>query len=132
MSKLEQRKDNIDNPTLKIKQNRKITKASTPTEEILELLESNLDENKAEDITVINLIGKSDIAEYMIIATGRSDRHIRSCAEHLCDALKAQNIYFSTEGMDHKNWVLVDTIAVIVHIFNKETRDAYNLEDLWQ
>ena len=133
MTQLAQDEEEIgENPTPKIKQNRKTKKPNAPTEQILELLLKTLEDSKAECIMAIDLIGKSDLAEAMIIATGRSDRHIKSCAEHLSDALRDQDVYFSTEGMEHKNWVLVDTISVIVHIFNKETRDAYNLEDLWK
>jgi ribosome-associated protein len=122
--------DNINEYTLK--RNRTLVKSDVPTDTIVNIITTILDANKAEDITIVDLTGKSDIAECMIIATGRSDRHIKACADILCLELRNKDIQFATEGMEHKNWVLVDTVTVIVHIFNKETRDLYNLEDLWK
>lgn len=115
----------------KFVENRKIVKSDIPTVQIKDLMVEVLEANKAEDISAVDLCGKSDIAEIMIIATGRSDRHIKATAEYVCDALKAEYISYAIEGLEHKNWVLIDTGSVILHIFNKESREAYKLEDLW-
>ena len=68
----------------------------------------------------------------MIIATGRADRHIRALSEHLGKALKEINHDFVIEGKNTKDWVLIDTYDIIIHIFNKESRNVYDLESLWK
>lgn len=92
-----------------------------------------LEENKAEDIAVIDLAGKSDMADYMIIASGRSNRHVGAIADHLLQGLKEKGFGpFETEGAEECDWVLVDALDVIVHIFRPEVRSFYNLEKMWQ
>jgi len=120
-----------DHPESQLVENRKIIKSDIPTVQIKDLIIKILEDNKAEEITVLDLSGKSDLAELMIIATGRSDRHIKATAEYVCDAFKQERITYSIEGLEHRNWVLVDTGSVLLHIFNKESREIYNLTGLW-
>ncbi|MFO0995924.1 MAG: ribosome silencing factor [Alphaproteobacteria bacterium] len=96
------------------------------------LLERSLDEGQAEDVTVIDLAGKTTIADYMVIASGRSQRHIVTLAERLVEALKRHGLRkVPVEGTRHGEWVLVDAGDVIVHIFRPELRRVYNLEKMW-
>jgi ribosome-associated protein len=106
--------------------------AAATSETLLALAEKVLDDGKAEEIVVIDLQGKTSIADYMVIATGRSHRQVAALAEHLLEALK-DNGYGRTpaEGMSHGDWVLVDAGDVIVHIFRPEVRQFYNLEKMW-
>lgn len=91
-----------------------------------------LEDIKAEDIMVIGLDGKSDIADYMIVATGRSQRQVGAAAERVRKAAKAlSGAAVAVEGMPACDWVLVDTGDVIVHIFRPEVREFYNLEKMW-
>jgi ribosome-associated protein len=133
MVKMKQkREDKIEHSQAEYFQTRRVIKSDIPTTQIESIILKVLEDHKAEEVTVMNLAGKSDIAEIMIIATGRSDRHIKSTAEYVCDALKAESISYGIEGVEHKNWVLIDTGAVLLHIFNKESREIYHLEALWQ
>jgi ribosome-associated protein len=96
------------------------------------VVEKSLDDHKAEDVVVIDLQGKSSIADYMVIASGRSQRHIGSMAEHLSLALKqATGEAASVEGAQQSDWVLIDGGDVIVHLFRPEVRAFYNLEKMW-
>jgi ribosome-associated protein len=109
-----------------------ITK-SEKIEHLKSLIVSVLEENKAEDIVTINLAGKADFADYMIIATGRVNRHIAAIADHLLSELKSLGYYnIIAEGTTDCEWVLVDVGDIIIHIFRQETRERYNLEQLWQ
>jgi ribosome-associated protein len=102
------------------------------TEDILALIEASLDDDKAEDIVVIDLAGKSGFADHMVIATGRSDRHVGALADHLAEKLKKLGLpSVPMEGMDLRDWVLLDAGDVIVHIFRPDVRGLYNLEKLW-
>jgi ribosome-associated protein len=92
-----------------------------------------LSANKGEEISVIDLKGKTDIARYMIIATALSTRHAAALADRLVDELKkVGHGYIAVEGQREANWVLVDTLDIIVHIFRPEFREQYNLEKMWQ
>lgn len=97
-----------------------------------DLIVACLEEHKAENITVIDLHNKSDIADFMIIATGRSNKHVSSTAEYVIELIKNNGKRCSVEGMDTSDWVLVDSMDILVHIFNKEKRELYALEKLWQ
>jgi ribosome-associated protein len=97
-----------------------------------DIILSILDERKAENVTVIDLQGKTDIADFMIIATGRSNKHVQSTAEFILQELKAVDSQYKIEGMAIGDWVLVDTFDVLLHIFNSEKRELYALEKLWQ
>jgi ribosome-associated protein len=100
--------------------------------EIKDLVVLLLDKHKAEDITVIDLKNKSSIADFMVIATGRSNKHVSSTAELIVDELKKLDKKCLVEGMKNSDWVLIDTMDVLVHIFSKESREHYALEKLWQ
>ena len=91
----------------------------------------SLDGDKAEDIVSIDLTNKSPMADYMVIASGRSNRHVQAIAEHLTEELKKQGIYGRAEGLSQGDWVLVDAMDVIVHVFRPEVRAFYNLEKMW-
>ena len=91
-----------------------------------------LDINKASNIVTIDLEGKSSVADFMIIASGTSSRHIQSLSEQVLDEFKRQGINDSRiEGRESKEWKLVDGIDLIVHIFNPEKRKFYELEKMW-
>jgi ribosome-associated protein len=99
---------------------------------ILNTILAELDDAKAEDIVTIDLDGKAAIADGMVIASGRSNRHVGAIADHLIEKLKATGKRdLRVEGMPHCDWVLVDAGEVIVHIFRPEVRSFYNLEKLW-
>jgi len=96
------------------------------------LIEETLDEGKAENVVVIDLEGKSSIADYMVIATGRSHRQVAALAEHLRDAIDpGRRRKAAIEGLPQGDWVLVDAGDVIVHIFRPEVRAYYNMEKMW-
>lgn len=90
-----------------------------------------LDRDKAEDVVAIDLSNKSPMADYMVIASGRSNRHVAAIAEHLSEELKKQGIQGRAEGLPAGDWVLVDAMDVIVHVFRPEVRAFYNLEKMW-
>mgnify|MGYP001435790066 FL=1 len=93
---------------------------------------STLDLNKAQDIVTIDLKDKSSMADYMIIASGTSSRHIQSLSEQVLEKLKDNGIINSKiEGKDSNEWKLVDGIDLIVHIFHPEKRSFYELEKMW-
>lgn len=99
---------------------------------ILATILAALDDAKAEDIVTLDLEGKSSLADQMVVATGRSDRHVGSVAERVADTLKERG--FGTpkmEGMGTCEWVLIDAGDVIVHVFKPEARSFYNIERLW-
>ena len=110
----------------------RISKPADIIARLLALVESSLDDDKAEDIVVIDLHGKSTISDYMVVATGRSQRHVRTIAEHLRERIKADGIHTpSPEGVPQCDWVLIDAGDVIVHVFRPEVRTFYNLEKMW-
>lgn len=91
-----------------------------------------LDEAKAEDVVTIDLKNKSSIGDYMVIATGRSDRHVGAIADQIQRKLKEQGYGRArVEGMEACDWVLIDALDVIVHVFRPEVREFYNLEKMW-
>lgn len=91
-----------------------------------------LDQNKAQDIISIDLKDKSSMAEYMIIASGTSSRHIQALSEQVLDKFKKNGLTDSRiEGKDSTEWKLVDGIDLIVHIFHPEKRKFYELEKMW-
>jgi len=96
------------------------------------LIESTLSLNKAEKIVSINLKGKSYIADYMIIASGTSSRHIQSLSEILLSTLEKKGVgRFKIEGRTSDGWKLIDALDIIVHIFHPEKRKFYDLEKMW-
>ena len=100
--------------------------------EIKNIIEKILDDNKAKNITTINLKNKSYIADYMVIASGTSSRHLQALSEILVAELKKLGMNnCKIEGKDSKDWKLVDTQDIIVHIFHPEKREFYDLENMW-
>ena len=102
------------------------------SESLLDLIVEVLDEAKALDVTSIDLAGKSSIADHMVIASGRSNRHVGAIADQLVKKLKkATDFGARVEGLPHCDWVLIDSGDVLVHIFRPEVREFYNLEKMW-
>jgi ribosome-associated protein len=107
-----------------------IEKDSGPA--LVKLILDSLEQDKAEDVVSIDLNGKTSIADDMIVASGRSQRHVGALAEHIVEALKeAGHRHVRVEGMPHCDWVLIDAGDAIVHIFRPEVREFYRLEKLW-
>ncbi|MEK9645589.1 MAG: ribosome silencing factor [Alphaproteobacteria bacterium] len=95
-------------------------------------MKASLEDHKAEEIVVIDLSGKSDIADYMVIASGRSNRQVATMAEYLVQIAKKHGIKGAApEGLAQADWVLLDAQDVIVHLFRPEVRAFYNLEKMW-
>jgi len=93
---------------------------------------NTLDSNKALDIISIDLANKSSMADYMIIASGTSSRHLQSLSEQVLEQFKKNGVLNSKiEGKDSNDWKLIDGIDLIVHIFNPEKRKFYELEKIW-
>ena len=105
------------------------------TKEIIQLkneIETILNDNKAIEIKSINLKGKTSIADFMIIASGNSSRHIQALSEILVDKLKKKGINnCRLEGRNSDDWKLIDAIDIIIHIFHPDKRKFYNLERMW-
>ena len=100
--------------------------------ELVGLIEKSLDDDKAEDIVVIDLHGKSSFADFMVVASGRSARQVGAMAEHLEVKLKQQGVGpVGVEGAQAGDWVLIDGGDVVVHLFRPEVRRFYNLEKMW-
>ena len=92
---------------------------------------TRLDDLKAEDTVTIDLNGKPTIGSYMIVTSGRSNRHVGAIADHVVEGLHAAGIGTRAEGMPNCDWVLIDAGDVIVHVFRPEVRDFYSLERMW-
>ena len=91
-----------------------------------------LDEAKAEEVVTIDLAGKSSIGDFMVVATGRSDRHVGAIAEQIGRKLRELGLgRVRVEGREACDWVLIDTGDIIVHVFRDEVREFYNLEKMW-
>jgi ribosome-associated protein len=118
----------IRNPRDRLRRKLRLPSAT----EVLDLVQSSLDDDKAEAIVVIDLAGKSNIADHMVIASGRSQRHVAAIAEHLLERLKRLGAPVGgVEGLAQGDWVLIDAGDVIVHVFRPEVRLFYNLEKMW-
>jgi len=99
----------------------------------LETVLASLDDSKAENVINIDIRGKSALADYLIVVTGRSHRHVAAIADHLIRNLKeAGHGAPRVEGQSGADWVLVDTGDIIVHVFRPEVREFYNIEKMWQ
>jgi ribosome-associated protein len=99
---------------------------------LLDLVQTSLDDDKAEDIVTIDLQGKSSLADYMVVASGRSDRHVGAMADHLLRRVKDAGYgNCHIEGQNKCDWVLIDIGDIIVHLFRPEVREFYNLEKMW-
>jgi nicotinate-nucleotide adenylyltransferase len=111
---------------------RQLPDRSIAIDALLSLVRRSLDDDKAEDVVVIDLKGKSAFADYMVIATGRSNRQVVAIADHLAEKLKqAGHGYIPVEGKQGGDWVLVDAGDVVVHVFRPEPRAFYALEKMW-
>ncbi len=100
-------------------------------DEIRNRIVGSLEDDKGEEIVVIPLIGRSALADYMVIVSGRSTRQVSAMADHLRESLGKMGIKVRLEGMAEANWVIVDAGDVIVHLFRPEVRGFYNLEKMW-
>jgi ribosome-associated protein len=90
------------------------------------------DEKKAKDIVVLELMGLTDIADYFVLASGTSERHVKTIAESVETGMKGIDVKpFSLEGYDEGRWVIIDYQNVIVHVFIESLRELYDLESLW-
>jgi ribosome-associated protein len=99
---------------------------------LLDVVLDTLDAAKAEDVAIIDLQGKTSIGDHMVLASGRSQRHVGAVADQLINKLKDEGYGRArVEGQPHCDWVLIDTGDVIVHIFRPEVREFYNLEKMW-
>jgi ribosome-associated protein len=107
-------------------------KAQPDADKTLNMILSRLDDMKAEETITIDLRGKSAFSDYMIVTTGRANRHVGAIAENVTKALKENGIKsIHVEGLPNCDWVLIDSGDVVVHVFRPEVREFYNLERLW-
>ncbi len=100
---------------------------------LLEIVINSLESSSAIDVDIIEISGKSALADHMVVASGRSHRHVGAISDHLQRALKTAGCGTArTEGLPACDWVLVDTADVICHIFRPEIREFYNIEKMWR
>ncbi len=92
---------------------------------------NRLDDMKAEDTLTIDMRDKSSIGDYMVVSSGRSQRHVGSVADRIVEDLHKVGVAAHVEGVPYCDWVLIDAIDVIVHVFRHEVRAFYNLEKMW-
>jgi ribosome-associated protein len=110
-----------------------ITKSPTRSNTVsalAKIVETSLDDDKAEEIVTIDLAGRSSVADRMIIASGKSGRQVGAMAEHLLEEFKTAGVKATVEGMG-QDWVLIDAGDIIVHLFKPEAREFYDLEGMW-
>jgi ribosome-associated protein len=118
-------RDGLDRPTL-------VSKARPDAAETLRIVLARLDDMKAEDTTTIDLRKDSALTDYMVVTSGRSNRHVGSIADRVLEDLRDAGLSgVRVEGMPQCDWVLIDAGDVIVHVFRPEVRTFYNLERLW-
>ena len=100
--------------------------------ELAQIVEESLDDLKAIDVTTLNVTGFTSVTDYMLIASGTSNRHVRSIADNVMEIAKAAGeTVLGVEGHEHGEWVLVDLGDVVVHVLQPQVRDFYKLENLW-
>ena len=110
----------------------KKSKFKESSDTLLNCIINSLSENKAEDITTIDLRGRTSIGDFMVVASGRSTRQVSSISQKLVDILKTDLGRLSkVEGKDAGDWVLIDTGDIIVHVFRPEVREFYQIEKMW-
>nr|WP_026596241.1 ribosome silencing factor [Methylohalobius crimeensis] len=103
------------------------------TEQLLDWILDALDDLKAKDVATIDVRGKTSVTDYMVVASGTSERHVRALAENVVEKLSEHHMKpLGVEGQHARDWVLVDAGDVIVHVMLPETRAFYQLEKLWQ
>ena len=99
---------------------------------LLDLVKTSLEDDKGLDITVIPLLGKTAIADFMVVATGTSQRHVAALAEKLSERIvETGRDKPAMEGLEECSWVLIDAVDILVHVFRAETRAFYDIERLW-
>ncbi len=114
------------------RRNRRVRNSKTDAARLLDLVERSLDDDIADDVVVIDLAGKTSIADYMVIGSGRNRRHIGAMTDHLKEKIKGAGLSSPPiEGQAQAEWVLIDGGDVIVHLFRPESRALYNLEKMW-
>lgn len=102
------------------------------SQDLLNTVLSSLDDDKAVDVVSIDLKGKTSLADFMVIASGTSSRHVSAMADHLTRKAKEVGLGRpNVEGLAQSDWVLIDTGDIIVHLFRPEVRDFYGLEKMW-
>ncbi|MBR1605461.1 MAG: ribosome silencing factor [Alphaproteobacteria bacterium] len=109
-----------------------LVKTKQEDEKILEIVQQTLEDNKADDVVVMDLRDKTSLASFMVVASGTSQRHVASLADKIQQNLKNQGYFSSTEGEEKADWVLIDAFDVIIHIFKPEVREFYSIEKMWQ
>jgi ribosome-associated protein len=108
------------------------TPKDVPSELLLERILASLDDDKAEDVVRIDLRGRSSMADYMVICSGRSSRQVGAIAEKLIERMKHEfGRVCRVEGKEQGDWVLIDAQDVVVHVFRPEVREFYQLEKMW-
>lgn len=106
--------------------------SSQASDSLLDAILNSLQDDKAEDIVTIDLRGKSEMADHMVICSGRSTRQVSAISEKLAEHLKSERgLICRMEGKDQGDWVLIDAGDVIVHVFRPEVREFYQLEKMW-
>jgi ribosome-associated protein len=102
------------------------------SDELLKLAQSSLEDMKARDLRVLDVRGLTSVTDYLLIASGTSDRHVRSLARALVESVKQAGLSpLGVEGQESGEWVLVDLCDVVVHVMQQRAREFYKLEDLW-
>lgn len=110
----------------------KIKHHHIPADELRDIIITALEDEKAEHIVEIDLEGKADFARYMVIANGRSSKHITSMAAKLIKKLKDNGLIgLKSEGEEKGDWILIDAFEVVVHLFKPEVREVYDIEKIW-
>ncbi len=119
-------------PKKKAAKTDKLAETRKASKKLLKTVLTCLDDAKAEEISSIDVKDKTSVADYMVVASGRSQRHVSAVADQLSRALKGAGVKgIKPEGLPHCDWVLLDAGDVIVHLFRPEVRSFYNLEKLW-
>ena len=102
------------------------------TEQLISLVQQALDDLKARDVVLLDVRGKSNVTDYMVIASGSSSRHVKSMAENVLKEVKEAGVVpIGYEGLDAGDWALVDLGDVVVHVMQPQSRALYDLERLW-
>jgi ribosome-associated protein len=118
-------------PVKKVAAPKPLKKAPAASLKLLGVVVKSLDADKAEDIQSIDICNKSAMADFIVVASGRSNRHVAATAEHLMVELKKHGITCRSEGLQQGDWVLIDAMDIIIHIFRPEVRSFYSLEKMW-
>jgi ribosome-associated protein len=98
---------------------------------MVECIQTSLEDDKALDVVTIDLVGKTSIADRMIVASGGSARLVNAMTEHIVEKLKSFGVLPKTEGRAQSDWVLIDAGDIIIHLFRPEVRAFYNIEKIW-